>query len=119
MTTDPNSGNFFAKIPITSSTILPAVLTLTADTTATNPGIPPVSIGVDLEDLVTITLAEYDPANRILTIQATSCDALTPPVLTAVGFGNLASGNLNVKNVNVPPSVISVSSSKGGLDTRQ
>ena len=117
MTTDPNSGNFFAKIPITSSTILPAVLTLTADTTATNPGIPPVSIGVDLEDLVTITLAEYDQANKILNIKATSCDALTPPVLTAVGFGNLASGNLNVKNVNVPPSVLSVSSSKGGLDT--
>jgi len=67
---DPSYGKFFAQTPITGSTILPATLTIKADNTATNPSIPPVSVGVDLEDLVTITLAEYDPVNKILNIQA-------------------------------------------------
>ena len=112
---DPSYGKFFAQIPITKSAILPATLILTVN----NSGIPPTLIGVDLEDLVTINLAEYEPINRVLSIQAKSCDALAPPVLTAVGFGNLTSGYLAVNNVNAPPSVLTVSSSGGGLDTKE
>ncbi len=119
MDKDPNSGAFFADIPLipTGSTTLPAGLIITA--TSPTPGIAPVSIGVDLVDIVTITLGEYVPLNKTLTIQATSCDALAPPVLTAVGFGNLPSGYLIINNVNAPPSVITVNSSAGGSDNKE
>jgi hypothetical protein len=116
MVTDLNSGNFFAEIPVTGTTILPSGLIITA--TSPSPGIAPVGIGVDLTDVVTISSAEYVPLEKTLTIRANSCDALAPPVLTAVGFGNLVSGNLIIKNVNAPPSVITVTSSGGGSDTK-
>ena len=120
MVTDLSSGNFFAQIPLipTGSTILPAGLIITA--TSPLSGIAPVSIGVDLTDTVTITISEYVPLEKTLSILATSCDALAPPKLTAVGFGELTSvGTLFANNVTVPPSVITVSSSKGGLDAKQ
>lgn len=119
MDTDPNSGIFFADIPLipTGSSILPAGLIITA--TSPTPGIAPVSIGVDLVDVVTIAVAEYVPLEKTLTILATSCDALAPPVLTAVGFGNLPSGYLRLDDVNAPPSVITVNSSAGGSDNKE
>ena len=120
MVTNPGSGTFFADIPLvpTGSATLPAGLIITA--TSPTPGIAPVSVGVDLTDVVTITIAEYVPLSKTLNILATSCDALAPPVLTAVGFGNLdsASGNLTINNVNAPPSVITVNSSVGGSDNK-
>ena len=118
MVTNPGSGTFFADIPLvpTGSTTLPAGLIITA--TSPTPGIAPVSVGVDLTDVVTITIAEYVPLEKTLTILATSCDALAPPVLTAVGFGDLPSGYLKLNDVNAPPAVITVNSSVGGSDNK-
>ena len=120
MDKDPNTGAFFAQIPLipTGSTTLPAILIITA--TSPTPGIAPESIGVDLKDVVTITLAEYIPLAKTFSILANSCDVLAPPVLTAVGFGDLStSGFLTIKNLNAPPSIITVNSSVGGSDSKE
>jgi hypothetical protein len=72
-------------------------------------------------DEVTITQARYSVATHVLTVNATSSDQVSPPVLTAAGsplepLGTLASGVLNV-TVTAPPYQVVVTSSKGGTAT--
>ena len=119
MLTDPGTGRFSARIPTNPTTILPASLTVTADNTVSNPLTTPTTLGADLTDLVTVTSAEHDPFTRTLTIQAASSDEVSPPVLTAVGFGTLVSGKLTVNNVITHPAEITVTSDKGGSGARE
>ncbi len=110
MTPDGN-GKFLARIfnpvPFPSSVIVTATDTGKRDTAVTS----------DLVDIVTITLAEFNPVVNTLTIRASSSDASVPPTLTAIGFGNLVAGSLVVLGVAVPPAQVTVVSSAGGIAT--
>ena len=122
--TGDGSGRFFATIPLANASLLPASISVTADNSATNPNNQPTTLTSNLVDVVTISQASYDPAPPgTLSIQASSSDARVPPVLTAVGFGNLVSnpsvpgaGSLLISPI-APPAVITVNSSKGGSDS--
>ncbi len=104
------AGEFFATIPLTDASVLPLTLTVTVDPLGT-----PNSVNAQLKDVVSISSAVYNPASQTLDISASSSDqGLTPPTLTAEGFGPLVSGSLSVPNLVVPPAVVKVTSSAGG-----
>lgn len=107
------SGKFYRHIH-NGGAVLPATITVTA----VNPTNTNTTLIKQLVDAVQITRAEYDANARTLTIQAASADLIEPPVLTATGFGALAAGELIVSNLLVPPASVTVTSSKGGSDTR-
>lgn len=109
------AGKFFGHIHLANSTLLPPSVTVTAS----NPPNTPTSIIRNLVDFVTITMAEYDVSTGTLTIEANSGDAVTPPTLTATGFGDLVLGSLVVNNVVAPPFEVTVTSSAGGQDKRK
>lgn len=82
---------------------------------------------VDVTDAVQISRADYDTADRTLTVVATSSDEQTPPNLELTGDGLVptplgAAGSATVNGVEAPPLVVTVTSTrpgpKGGSDTR-
>ncbi len=107
MTGDGN-GNFFVHTPFSGAP--PAVIAVTGAT---------ATVQSKVVDVVTITLAEYNSDSKTLTIEASSSDQVTPPTLTAVGFGGLTAGKLTVASLQVPPTEVTVTSSAGGSDTAQ
>jgi hypothetical protein len=68
---------------------------------------------------VLVTKAAYDSDAGTLTVNATSSDTATPPTLTAVGFGALTAGaaTFNLGSDQLPPGIITVTSSKSGSGT--
>jgi hypothetical protein len=110
VTTDGN-GNFFAHIQNPAS--FPKSVTIRAS----DPPKTSTTVVSELVDIVTITLAEYDPFAKTLTIEASSSDQALPPTLTAVGFGNLIAGKRVVTGLIVAPAEVTVSSSAGGTAT--
>lgn len=83
---------------------------------------------VELTDDVHITRADYDSANKTLTVEATSGDGQTPPTLELTGDGldpqPLNAGTAVVNELEAPPPFVTVTSTrqgaglKGGEDTR-
>ena len=73
---------------------MPATLSVTADDSVNNPTNVPATVTVNLQDLVTITLADYSAATGQLTVTANSSDLFVPPTLTLAGFapGTLTNG---------------------------
>jgi hypothetical protein len=115
-------SQFYAQgIPVPADTI-PSLVTVT------NSGdVPPTSTTLHVVDEVTIPQASYNPASPgTLTVVATSSDKLAPvPVLAIDGFpgatqvsggiaGDLASVTFTATPVPIPPSAITVVSSRGG-----
>ena len=80
---------------------------------------PPTTVNVTLTDQVLVTKAAYDSDAGTLTVNATSSDTATPPTLTAVGFGALTAGaaTFNLGTDQLPPGIITVTSSKSGSGT--
>ena len=66
-------------------------------------------------DVVNVTLAEWYTSNKIMTIQASSSDAVGNPVLTVRNppIGSLIGGLLSYL-CSVPPATVTVTSAKGG-----
>jgi hypothetical protein len=80
----------------------------------------PTYIEKAVTDQVFISEASYNPGNGgSLTITAASSDLVTPPVLSAVGFGDLVNGQLVVMPLSAPPSTVRVQSSAGGINRFQ
>ncbi len=77
--TGDGTGKFFAHIPVTSLNPVPATLTVTADDSVNNPNNVPATVTANLQDLVTITLADYSAATGQLTVTANSSDLFGPP----------------------------------------
>lgn len=77
--------------------------------------IAPAFFPRSVADEITVTEAIYDPAVRKLSVKATSSDAAVPPTLTLAGFGDLASGQIQVAPLAAPPAKVRVVSSRGGV----
>ncbi|MRR54721.1 MAG: hypothetical protein EG822_09455 [Deltaproteobacteria bacterium] len=113
MTADTRaSGSFSAQIPFTRLPS-PIVISNSRDSVSVSPH-PVIPV-----DEVTISLATYDPASRIMTIKAASGDSVLPlPTLTVPDFAlpNTldATGTLVKTLTTNPPNVITVKSSRGG-----
>ena len=80
---------------------------------------PPTTVNVTLTDQVVVTQAAYNSDTGALTVTATSSDTATPPTLTALGFGALTAGTatFDLGADQVPPGVLTVTSSKSGSGT--
>lgn len=114
ITTTPmvkSGGKFFARI--FNPPAIPASITVTAKES----GKTPVTATRELVDLVTITLAEFNPVANTLKIEASSSDSAPAPTLTAMGFGNLVGGSGIFPGIIVPPAEVTVVSSAGGSAT--
>jgi len=117
----PQNGKFYGQ---SAPAAVPPYVIVTAVDPAVG-GATPTSLASTVVDVVKITRAQYDPAQKNLTIEASSSDAAaTPalPTLTAVGYGPLAGSTgttqqLVVPLVDVPPARVTVKSSGGGADT--
>ncbi|MFJ3076895.1 Ig-like domain-containing protein [Pseudomonas sp. NPDC087029] len=110
-----NSGLFFNQRLSTDP--LPAVVVVTASNGTTT---QPTAVSSKLTDVVKVSTARYEWANKRLVIEASSSDEVVQPDLLAQGYGRLSkSGNLQsltVNDLNQPPASVTVKSSHGGSD---
>ena len=82
MTEANATGAWYAQS--SANPTVPSVLQVTADNHLAIPtALPPTTVPVALTDLVTITRAQYSRGSGLLTIDASTSDRLTPPVLKA------------------------------------
>ena len=77
--------------------------------------IVPAFFQKSVTDEVAVTQALYDPDSATLTVNATSSDSVTPPTLSADGFGDLTAGVLTATPLLAPPATVRVRSSLGGI----
>jgi hypothetical protein len=109
-----NRRNFYGQAALTRPESLPASILVT-----NNGDVPPSKIEANLVDEVRISQAEYDSEKQVLTISASSSDALMNPALQAEGLGALLGGSLIVQGVPVPPPFVRVVSAAGGRSRMQ
>ncbi|QHG64821.1 Ig-like domain-containing protein [Pseudomonas putida] len=111
-----NNGLFFSQQ--LSQAAPPAVVVVTASTTTG--GTRPTALSSKLTDVVKISTARYDWANKRLVIEARSSDEVVIPDMLAQGYGRLSkSGTLQTLTVNdlaQPPASVTVKSAHGGSD---
>jgi hypothetical protein len=107
-------GKFYGQEVNPSS--IPSFVVVTATNPAGTTG--PAELASRVVDVVKITKAQYALDTKTLLVGATSSDQVGLPILTAVGFGQLApTGTLELPNVVAPPAKITVISARGGRDT--
>ncbi|WP_085664762.1 Ig-like domain-containing protein [Pseudomonas sp. B5(2017)] len=96
----------------------PAVVVVTASNSAG--GTQPTALSSKLTDVVKVSTARYDWANKRLLIEASSSDEVAIPDLLAQGYGRLSKAgtlqSLTVNDVPQPPATITVKSARGGSD---
>ncbi|MFJ4345166.1 Ig-like domain-containing protein [Pseudomonas sp. NPDC089401] len=111
-----NNGLFFSQQ--LSQAAPPSVVVVTASTTTG--GTRPTSLSSKLTDVVKVSTARYDWANKRLVIEARSSDEVVVPDLLAQGYGRLSkSGTLQTLTVNdlaQPPASVTIKSAHGGSD---
>ncbi|PSS58514.1 Ig-like domain-containing protein [Pseudomonas sp. BBP2017] len=112
-----NNGLFFANH--LSSAAPPPVIVVTA--TDPSGATRPTALSRKLSDVVKVTTARYDWANKRLRIEASSSDEVQVPDLVAQGYGRLSkSGTVQTLTVNdlpQPPASVTIKSAAGGSDT--
>ncbi|MGF6589951.1 Ig-like domain-containing protein [Pseudomonas sp. 2835] len=112
-----NNGLFFAHHLSSAAPPPVIVVTATDPTGATRP----TALSSKLSDVVKVTTARYDWANKRLRIEASSSDEVQVPDLVAQGYGRLSkSGTLQTLTVNdlsQPPAIVTVKSAAGGSDS--
>ncbi|MCW8278195.1 hypothetical protein IMF27_23645 [Pseudomonas sp. PCH199] len=126
LTEADTTGSWYAQSSTNPS--LPNALRVTADNHLAIPTSTPTTLSMPLTDLVVISRAEYNMTTGQITIEASSSDETSPPVLTAtsgtgVAIGTLA-GSALVKTLStgvtpIPPAEVRVTSSNGGIDTEK
>lgn len=114
--TADNNGLFFHQQ--LSQEAPPAVVVVTASNNAG--GTQPTALSSKLTDVVKVSTARYDWANKRLLIEARSSDEVAIPDLLAQGYGRLSKAgtlqSLTVNDVPQPPATITVKSARGGSD---
>jgi len=111
-----NNGLYFSQQ--FSQAAPPPVVVVTASTTAG--GTRPTALSSKLTDIVKVSTARYDWANKRLVIEARSSDEVAIPDLLAQGYGRMSkSGTLQSLTVNdlaQPPATVTIKSAHGGSD---
>ncbi|WP_449432751.1 Ig-like domain-containing protein [Pseudomonas putida] len=96
----------------------PAVVVLTASNSVA--GTQPTALSSKLTDVIKVSTARYDWANKRLFIEARSSDEVAIPDLVAQGYGRMSKTgtlqSLTVNNVAQPPATVTVKSAHGGSD---
>ncbi|MBF8701401.1 MULTISPECIES: Ig-like domain-containing protein [Pseudomonas] len=114
--TADNNGLFFHQQ--SGQEAPPAVVVVTASNSAG--GTQPTALSSKLTDVVKVSTARYDWANKRLLIEASSSDEVAIPDLLAQGYGRLSKAgtlqSLTVNDVPQPPATITVKSARGGSD---
>ncbi|MBH3428424.1 Ig-like domain-containing protein [Pseudomonas alkylphenolica] len=112
-----NNGLFFANH--LSNAAPPPVIVVTA--TDPSGALRPTALSRKLSDVVKVTTARYDWANKRLRIEASSSDEVQVPDLVAQGYGRLSKSGilqtLTVNDVAQPPASVTIKSAAGGSDT--
>lgn len=123
LTEADTTGSWYAQS--STNPTLPSTLQVTADNSLAIPNSTPTTLPLPLTDLVVISRAEYDLNTGQITIEASSSDETSPPVLTATSGTGVAIGALGgngvVKTLStgitpIPPAKVRVTSSNGGSD---
>lgn len=114
--TSDNNGLFFSQQ--FNQSVPPAVVVVTASNAVG--GTQPTALSSKLSDVVKVSTARYDWANKRLLIEASSSDEVAVPDLLAQGYGRMSkSGTLQSITVNdlaQPPATVTVKSAHGGSD---
>ncbi|WP_342625417.1 Ig-like domain-containing protein [Pseudomonas alkylphenolica] len=112
-----NNGLFFAHHLSTGAPPPVIVVTATDPSGATRP----TALSRKLSDVVKVTTARYDWANKRLRIEASSSDEVQVPDLVAQGYGRLSKSgtvqSLTVNDLAQPPASVTIKSAAGGSDT--
>jgi Big-like domain-containing protein len=111
------AGNYFAHVEIPATTVTPAAVTVTNATS-----VPVNSASQALTDVLNITSATFDSLTRTLSVNSASSDLSVPaPAMTVDGpLGGPMTAGAYTKVLAagvLPPRVVSVQSSAGGIDT--
>ncbi|MBV6821695.1 hypothetical protein [Pseudomonas sp. PD9R] len=123
LTEADTTGSWYAQS--STNPTLPSTLQVTADNHLAIPNSTPTSLPMPLTDLVVISRAEYNLTTGQITVEASSSDETSPPVLTATSGAGAAIGALGgggvVKTLStgispIPPAKVRVTSSNGGSD---
>jgi hypothetical protein len=127
LTEADTTGHWYAQSPTSPASLSP--LQLTADNHVAIPTSTPTTVPSALTDLVVITRAEYNFTSKKLTVEASSSDEISRPVLTlstveGVPIGDLSgSGALQAITDTPftpnPPAKVKVTSSNGGTDIEE
>jgi hypothetical protein len=104
------AGHYVARVPFAAAPPSSVTVTNTSD-------VPASKKTATVTDAVRITNATYDADASKLTINAQSSDTLSPPTLTATGFGDLDSSGVLVVDSQSAPADVTVKSSAGGSET--
>ncbi|MBC3494097.1 Ig-like domain-containing protein [Pseudomonas taiwanensis] len=111
-----NNGLFFAQ-QLSQAAPPPVVVVTASSSTAPT---QPTALSSKLSDMVNVSTARYDWANKRLVIEARSSDEVVIPDLVAQGYGRMSkSGTLQTLTVNdlkQPPATVTVKSAHGGSD---
>ncbi|MGH8437592.1 MAG: Ig-like domain-containing protein [Pseudomonas sp.] len=112
-----NNGLFFAHHLSTGAPPPVIVVTATDPSGATRP----TALSRKLSDVVKVTTARYDWADKRLRIEASSSDEVQVPDLVAQGYGRLSKSGpvqtLTVNDLPQPPASVTIKSAAGGSDT--
>ncbi|MGF6512621.1 hypothetical protein ABH912_000087 [Pseudomonas sp. BT76 TE3572] len=120
------TGSWYAQSSTNPS--LPSTLQVTADNHLAIASSTPTTLPMPLTDLVVISRAEYSLSTGQITVEASTSDETSPPVLTATSGTGVAIGALSgdgaVKSLAtgispIPPAKVRVTSSNGGSDTEE
>ncbi|MHA6195135.1 hypothetical protein ACX3YG_12265 [Pseudomonas wadenswilerensis] len=126
LTEADTTGRWYAQRAL--DPILPSTLQVTADNHLAIPDSTPTTLPMPLTDLVVIRRAEYSLSSGQLTLEASTSDETSPPVLTATSGSGATIGALSgdgaLKSLAtgispIPPATVRVTSSNGGSDTEE
>jgi hypothetical protein len=104
------AGHYVARVSFATAPPSSVTVTNTSD-------VPASKKTATVTDAVRITNATYDADTSKLTINAQSSDKLSPPTLTATGFGDLDASGVLVVDSQASPADVTVKSSAGGSET--
>ncbi|BCX67340.1 MULTISPECIES: hypothetical protein [Pseudomonas] len=125
LTEADSTGHWYAQSA--TNPTLPSTLQVTADNHLAIPSSTPTTLPSPLTDLVVISRAEYSLSSGKITVEASTSDETSPPVLTATTgsgalIGALSGGAVQTLSTGIspiPPAKVQVTSSNGGSDTEE
>ena len=111
------AGLFFASVGLTpNASVVPSLVEVNATDTVADPATDPTRLLRLVTDVVTITRADYNLTDGILTVEAASSDALLAEALTLAEYGVPVPARITTP---APPGRVNVFSAVGGTTSVQ